>query len=234
MKQPRPPAAAAAEDKGPAVSTDGFVLSPKEAKGTTMMGPETPPPPPLHCKSLSAPVPTTTDAFAVHFNAAHRRYRFGLVCFLQRRSLRAARCAPRGTCSRSSRADPSPPPLLNRCRHPKLPVSNAHTHMHTHACTHACSHTHKHTHTRARIGARTLTHTHTCIHTHTLTHTHTHTHTQRNIPFTRSGQYCKVPCVRRTFCPKLAPKAAVRLCMHFGARKEKCVSAPHARVCLLH
>ena len=31
-------------------STDGIVMSPKDAKGTTMMGPETPPPPPVQCK----------------------------------------------------------------------------------------------------------------------------------------------------------------------------------------
>ena len=35
-------------------STDGIVMSPKEAKGTTMMGPETPPPPPLQCKCICA------------------------------------------------------------------------------------------------------------------------------------------------------------------------------------
>ncbi len=52
--------------------SDGIVLSPKDAKGTTMVGPETPPPPPLQCKIFRPSATKWGQLFGVSASSSWR------------------------------------------------------------------------------------------------------------------------------------------------------------------
>ena len=70
--------------------SDGIVLSLKDATGTTMVGPESPPPPPLQCKlfstlpqSISSEIHTTFEAVALARGGGIIAQRFTKLQFLQ-------------------------------------------------------------------------------------------------------------------------------------------------------